>query len=129
MTLDELIHALEAEDPTAVLPLGFTNAHSYRGYYEQLAFEPTADVTVGEMLAAARSALGATFEGYKGGSYTMLGWTDCWLAEEGHGAGEEIGPILLTLLLAAGQLDAGAREKLAGFESEWVALRKRGGGG
>lgn len=129
MTLDELITALEAEDPGKVLPLGFSHPHSFRGFYEQLAFEPTTDVTVGEMLADARSARGATYEGWKGGSYTMLGWTDCWLAEEGHGAGEEIGPILLALLLAASQLDGATRRKLAGFEVESVRWRKEHRGG
>lgn len=124
MTLDELIAALEAEDPDKVLPLGFTNPHSWRGVYSELAFEPTADVTVGRMLADAQSALGATYEGWKGGDYTMDGLTDCWLAEEGHGDGETLGPILLTLLLAAGQLDTEARTTLAGFETESVQWRK-----
>ena len=125
MTLDELIAALGAEDPDRVLPLGFTNPHSFRGDYADLAFEPTANVTVGNMLADARSAHGATYEGWKGGDFTMIGWTDCWLSEEGTSNGAEpIGPILLTLLLAAGQLDAGTRDKLAAFEPESVRLRK-----
>jgi hypothetical protein len=124
MTLDELITALEAEDPDRVVPLGFTNPHSYRGDYMDLAFEPTADVTIGAMLHAARSAKGTTYEGWKGGEYTMLGYTDCWLAVEGHGGGEIIGPVLLTLLLASDQLDAVAREKLGGFEPETVRWRK-----
>ena len=34
MTLDDLIVALEAEDPGRKLPVGFANAHSYRGFYE-----------------------------------------------------------------------------------------------
>lgn len=129
MTLDELISALEAEDPGKVLPLGFSNPHSWRGDYSQLAFEPTADVTVGTMLADARSAHSCTMQGWKGGVYVMTGWTDCWLAAEGSGDGETVGPVLLTLLLSAGQLDAAIREKLAGFESEWVTLRKRSSDG
>lgn len=124
MTLDELIVALEAADPALVLPLGFSNPHSYRGDYMDLAFEPTANVTVGQMLADARTALGATYQGHKGGDYTMHAYTDCWLAEDGRGDGETIGPVLLTLLLAAGQLDSATRETLARFESEWVAMRK-----
>ncbi len=124
MTLDELIAVLEAEDPDRVLPLGFSNPHSWRGVYSELAFEPTANVTVGQMLADARSARGATYEGWKGGDFTMSGHTDCWLAEEGHGDGETLGPILLTLLLTAGQLDDQARERLARFEAESVQWRK-----
>ena len=127
MRLDELIAALEAEDPTTVLPLGFSNPHSYRGIYNDLAFEPTANVAVGAMLADARSALGATYEGWKGGDYRMKGWTDCWLSEEGSGDGEEIGPILLTLLLAARQLDAMTRARLAEFEPESVQWRRTNG--
>jgi hypothetical protein len=123
MVLRELIAALEAADPDTVLPLGFSNPHSYRGYYTDLAFEPTANVTVGQMLANARTALGATYQGYKGGDYTMDQWTECWLAEHGH-EGESLGPILLTLMLAAGQLDAATREKLAGFEPEYVRERR-----
>lgn len=120
MTLDELIKALEAEDPDKVLPLGFSHPHSWRGDYMQLAFEPTANVTVGQMLADARSALGTAYEG---GRYTMHGYTDCHLAEEGRAGDDGLGPLLLTLLLAAGQLDAQTREKLAGFESEYTRWR------
>lgn len=106
MTLDELIATLEVENPNKILPDGFTNPHSYRGYYDELAFEPTADITVGEMLADARDAKGETFQGWKGGEYKMTDWTDCWLAVEGS-LGETIGPLLLRLMLAAGQTPGG----------------------
>jgi len=129
MTLDELITALEVEDPSKVLPLGFSNPHSWRWDYSELAFEPTADVAVGSMLADARAARGVTFQGWKGGEYTMVGSTECHLDEQGHVDGETIGPVLLTLLLAAGQLDEATREKLAGFECESVRWRKEHGGG
>lgn len=124
MTLDELIAALDAADPNLLLPLGFSNPHSYRGDYMDLAFEPTANVTVGQMLADARSARGTTYQGWKGGDYTMDGFTQCWLDEEGRGDGETIGPILLTLLLTAGQLDQATRDKLAGYESQWITGRR-----
>lgn len=98
MTLGELISRLESEDPTLVVPLGFTEPHSYRGYYDELAFVPTEKVTVREMLAAARSALGTTYQGWKGGDFKMGQYTDCWLAEQGD-CGEGIGPILLDYML------------------------------
>jgi hypothetical protein len=120
MTLDELITALEAEDPDRILPLGFTHPHSYRGEYTELAFEPIANVTIGAMLADARSAKGSTYQGHKGGDYTMDGYTDCWLAEDGHGGGETIGPILLAHMLAADQFDEPTKTKLAGFEGEYA---------
>jgi len=94
MTLGEIIEFLEQQPPEKVVPVGFCNPHSYRGVYEYLAFEPTCGTTVGEMLDEARSALGKTYSGYKGGEYTMDGYTDCWLAEYGC-CGETIGPLLL----------------------------------
>jgi len=112
MTLSELIAALEGEDPDLLLPLGFSSPHSYRGIYEDLAFEPVADVTVGQMLADARSALGATYAAWKGGEYTMREYADCWLAEEGHGCGETIGPVMLALLIAAAQADELTKARL-----------------
>ncbi|MET9480956.1 hypothetical protein [Streptomyces sp. NPDC006638] len=99
MTLDELIRALEAEDPARILRRGFCNPHSYRGYYRELAFEPTPNVTVGEMLADAVSARGETFEGWKGGDFTMDGGTDCWLSLEGYASGETLGRTLLSYML------------------------------
>ncbi|MFC9973590.1 hypothetical protein ACFVH6_22115 [Spirillospora sp. NPDC127200] len=100
MTLDELITALEAADPTLVVPHGFTNPHSYRGDYQDLAFEPARNVTVGHMLTAARSALSTTYTGWKGGDYTMTGGTDCHLAYCGT-CGDELTPTVLHLMLAA----------------------------
>jgi hypothetical protein len=101
MTLGELIAALEAADPTKVVPHGFTNPHSYRGYYDQLAFEPARNVTVEAMLDDARSALGTTYQGWKGGEFEMDEHTDCWLASEGSTSDETIGLTLLRLMLAA----------------------------
>lgn len=101
MTLDELITALEAAPQDLVVPHGFNEPHSYRGYYHELAFEPARNVTVASMLKAARSAHGATFHGYKGGEYTMTGDTDCWLSEYGR-TGETLGPTLIRLMLDAG---------------------------
>lgn len=71
MTLGEMITALEqAGDGTLVR--GLTAPHSYRGYYDRLALEPSrGPMTVAEVLGQARWALGRTFLGYKGGEYTM----------------------------------------------------------
>lgn len=97
MMLYQVIEFLEQCDPAHVAPLGFANPHSYRGYYEWLAFEPTRNVTVGEMLASARKAIGATYRGYKGGEYTMGKYTDVYLAMP-HDIGESIGPVLLAYM-------------------------------
>ncbi len=98
MTLAELIAFLETRDPKQIVPLGLAHPHSYRGYYDELAFEPAKNVTVGSMLACARDALGRTFTGHKAGEYKMGEWTNVWLAEHGK-TGEGIGPILLSFML------------------------------
>lgn len=101
LTLGELIDRLKAEDPGKRIKVGFRNPHSYRGYYEQLAFEIARNVTVGEMLAAAESALGAVYQGWKGGDYDMDAYSHCWLVTEpGNSMGETIGAIFLDLMLA-----------------------------
>lgn len=102
MLLNELIDTLEAADQTLVLPDGFDSPHSYRGFYNELAFEPAYDITVADMLEAARDARGSSYEGYKGGEYKMTAYTDCWLAEYGH-TGESLGPVLLRLMLERGR--------------------------
>lgn len=99
--LGGIIERLEREDPNRVLPIGFDDPHSFRGHYEQLAFEPRRNIPIGNVLRAARSALGATYEGYKGGHYTMSEWTTCWIANYGSASDNLIGPLLLELLLAA----------------------------
>lgn len=98
MLLCELIAQLEAADPQRVVPLGFKHPHSYRGYYEELAFEPVSRTLVADMLQAAKSALGAIYEGYRGGEFKMDASTKCYLAHWGE-CGEPIGPVLLDYML------------------------------
>ena len=98
MTLGELIERLEKEDPTKVILNGFGEPMSYRGYYDELAFEPMRNVTIGSMLMYARSAVGRTFEGYKGGDFKMKTYTDVWLAVYGS-CGEMLGNRLLEYML------------------------------
>jgi hypothetical protein len=98
--LKELIERLEKEDPDLVLPIGWHDAHSYRGDYSQLGLEPRENVAVADCLSIVRQALGWTYGGYKGGDYTMHEYTDCYLAEWGD-IGEEIGHRFLDLNIAA----------------------------
>lgn len=81
--LGELIEYLKTLDPARVVKPGFGEPDSYRGYYIDVAFEPVPESTVAEMLAHAESALGKTFQGYKGGDYTMNEQTPCWVAAYG----------------------------------------------
>lgn len=99
MRLQEIIDELKKHDASKHLKDGFATPHSYRGYYDQLAFKPARDTTVGAMLDAAERARGETFTGWKGGEYTMSGRTNCWLAEIGEASGVEITPELLASLL------------------------------
>lgn len=95
MNLGDLIKQLELYNQDTVVPFGFGAPHSYRGNYFDVAFEPVAPTTIGAMLEHAKSALGARFEGYKGGEYKMEEYSDCWIADYGCCTGETIGPILL----------------------------------
>lgn len=99
MNLGDIITTLEAANPDQVVHHGFHNPHSYRGDYYDLAFEPTHNITVAEMLEAARSAVGATYQGYKGGDFKMTASDWCWLSEEGSASGETISPLLLEFML------------------------------
>lgn len=88
LTLGKAIEQLETLAPTTPVvfagePYGPGNPHSYRGYYSDLAFESVSDVTAASFLADCRDALGATFQGYKGGDFVMSKDTPLWHANEG----------------------------------------------
>lgn len=100
LTLGDLINRLEKENPEKVIALGFGSPHSYRGAYENLAFEPVRRCRVGDMLNAAESALGATFTGYKGGEYVMSTDTEVFICFSGEDTDNQLGPLLLEFLLA-----------------------------
>ena len=99
MTLGELIDELERHNPRIVVKEGFDNPHSYRGWYDRLAFQTASSISIGDMLQVARGALGSTFYGWKGGEYVMREWTECYLANPGE-LGEELGVRLLRYMLA-----------------------------
>jgi hypothetical protein len=102
MTLGELIAALEKATKAELRDHVSTTASdrpvyfdwcdfvpgsldSYRGYYDHLAIsiEKDCNTTVGTLLAACREALGKTYQGYKGGQYTMDADTPVWVANWG----------------------------------------------
>lgn len=94
--LEDLITALEGFPQDGILPDGFGHPMSYRGYYCELAFEPVEDAMVGDMLHYAYSALGETFEGYKGGDYTMKSHSECYIASYGC-TGDQINTSLVKM--------------------------------
>jgi hypothetical protein len=105
LTLQQLIDQLEAYPyPDKVIPIGFHNPHSYRGYYDDLAFEITYNTTPKAMLECAKQAMNNTYTGYKGGEFTMGTYTECWLVDEcgaeNGKCGESLGALLLDLLLS-----------------------------
>ncbi len=71
MRLEQLIDYLKKQNPEKRLVMGLGKPDSYRGYYDQLAFPLQPNVTVGEMIASAELAIGTTYQGYKGGDFTM----------------------------------------------------------
>ncbi|MEM6668575.1 MAG: hypothetical protein AAF661_05095 [Pseudomonadota bacterium] len=94
LTLGQLIHQLsaltEAQKDLPVVTaegLGIERPRSYRGYYEDLAFCPSEPRTGSEVLSSAESALGSTYEGYKGGNYVMTAKTSLWVSDWGNASG------------------------------------------
>lgn len=84
MTLGQMIAALECMPNDAeVANLG--KAHSYRGYYEDLAFSRGAGTrNVSELLDECKALMGRVLMGYKGGYYMMGELTPVWIADYGY---------------------------------------------
>ncbi len=101
MTLGKLIEWLEQQDPELVVKDGFSTPHSDRGSYDELAFTPEPEAKIGDMLEHAKSALGAIFNGRKGGEYTMQEYTSVYIGECGE-CGEEITSVNFKYWLATG---------------------------
>lgn len=89
LMLGELIEWLGQQDASQRVVDGFGSPHSDRGSYCDLAFEPEPVTTFGAMLEHAKSALGQTFSGYKGGDYKMTEYTDVKIGHWGE-CGESI---------------------------------------
>lgn len=81
LTLGELLELLEKQDESRELIFGFKEPHSYRGYYECIAFEPTVGFmhvkTIKRMI---EKVIGETFTGYKGGDFHMTCSTPVFLS-------------------------------------------------
>lgn len=83
MPLGQLVAELRQLPEGTVVTGVSPEVNSYRGYYEDLAIEPglaTSATTLVEVLSA---AIGQTFEGYKGGDFTMDRMTRVWVAPYG----------------------------------------------
>ena len=111
LTLGDAIDKLTVlDDP--FMPIVFDNGSapgevdSYRGYYSDLAFEPTdKDRTVADVLADLKAAKGATFNGYKGGDFVMGENTPLWAAPYGF-----CGPAVIGLTVIDGRCVLATKE-------------------
>lgn len=83
MKLEKLYSFLVQQPKNRVCKHGFTNPHSYRGYYDELAFEPADDVTIEHMLDCCNRAVSETFIGWKGGEFTYDKATQVHVASQG----------------------------------------------
>lgn len=94
LTLGQLIEVLESvsyESSLQVVDIRGndidvypSNPHSYRGFYEDLAFEPsTKPRPAGALLEDAKRAIDNEFTGYKGGEFLMDEYTSLWIAKDG----------------------------------------------
>lgn len=90
LSLGGLIAFLEnlgAKDTPVVFDVGGSVGveNSYRGYYSDLALErySAEQKTAGDLLEQCKNCVGATYEGYKGGSYRMSPETILWAAPYG----------------------------------------------
>lgn len=82
MTLGKLIVTLKGMDSFTLVP-NLCHPHSYRGYYHEIAFELNYTTHAHSLLATCERALGETYQGWKGGDYTMGDETPVWVAERG----------------------------------------------
>jgi len=71
MTLGEYIEILEKLNKRTKVRYGLGNPHSWRGSYDEITFEVVENTTIGKMLKEAKSAVGTTYTGWKGGDFTM----------------------------------------------------------
>lgn len=94
-TLIKVLSEAQKKTPGRILKYGFNKPHSWRGIYAELAFEPKEDVPIDNMLSDAKSALGQTFTGYKGGDNTMGEFTEAHLCYYGESDGIPISLFIL----------------------------------
>ena len=84
ITLGRLINALEMM-PDESMVANLRDAHSYRGYYCDIAFELVGGKRPAKgLLKECKDAMGQVFVGYKGGDYVMGALTPVWIANYGE---------------------------------------------
>ena len=97
--LGELLDGLRQADPEAEINL--TDPHSYRGYYHDLALEPTTEpVKVWQLINQLSDVINTELTGYKGGEFLMSADTPVWVAHYGCTGSALVGfnPTTLTII-------------------------------
>lgn len=92
ISLGELLLKLEAiADKTKPVVFDFngfvpTSLDSWRGIYAEISFhyEQVEPKTVSQIIEMVKEAIGKTYEGYKGGDFTMSRQTPVWVANYGE---------------------------------------------
>lgn len=94
MTLGRLIDLLThhlVTDSQGTEVTGFGKEMSYRGYYSDLAFEPSGEVmTAVDLLGVCQDAMGKCYQGYKGGDFYMIANTPLWISPYGYSTGDRL---------------------------------------
>jgi len=106
-TLEELTNAIDQhlrEHGDKLMPWGLTDPKSYRGYYDELAFTKSdGPMQLSQAQANVLEADGATYQGWKGGQYTMGKHTNVHIADHGQWPGDTLSSLLVEMWLATGE--------------------------
>ncbi len=96
--IKEIVELLRLQDQEKSVYFDFLNfrptgeVDSYRGYYSDLAIEwgGDCDCKVEDLVKVLDSAIGKTYEGYKGGEHIMSEDTKVWVSNYGESSGTAI---------------------------------------
>ena len=102
MNLGEYIAILDkCKNKNRVIKKGLGNPDSWRGSYDELAFDIVENITIQEMIDCAKDCIGKKFRGYKGGDYIFDESTRINIDSYGEWTnGRKMWELLLDVLLA-----------------------------
>jgi hypothetical protein len=101
LTLGQFASVLEQAKWNGIImiPFSITKPHSYRGYYEQMAFEIFyTPQPIEDAISMVRSAIGNRYDGYKGGTFLMTDETLCHFSMYGTSSGSPVSTDVLNAL-------------------------------
>ena len=102
MNLGEYIKILEkCENKNRVIKKGLGDPDSWRGSYNELAFDIVENITIQQMIDCAKNCIGMQFTGYKGGEFVFDENTSINIDSYGdYTDGRKMWSFFLELLLA-----------------------------